>query len=86
MVINRYVRSGSTTIGSAAADGIRPGTKYSVVIVQSGQVTTLYSGAAGDSTDFDPEGFYSDAHGLWFAATGLPPATSPTPSPPPPTI
>lgn len=117
-----------------------PGTKYSVVIVQAGQVTTLYAGAAGDSTDFDPEGIYWDAHGLWFgnfdgalvwlwsrssghlqsfkvsglppapsgyayanvtfspagecvpgtfsgvAASGLPPATTPTPSPPPPTV
>jgi hypothetical protein len=117
-----------------------PGTKYSVVIVQSGQLTTLYTGAAGDSTDFDPDTIYSDAHGLWLgnadgalawlwsqsaghlqsfkvsglppapsgyaysnvsfgpagecvpgtftgvAASGLPPATTPTPSPPPPTI
>ena len=117
-----------------------PGTKYSVVMVQSGQLTTLYTGAAGDSTDFDPQGIYSDAHGLWLgnfdgalvwlwsqsaghlqsfkvsglppepkgyaysnvsfgpagkcvpgtftgvAATGLPPATSPTPSPSPPTV
>jgi hypothetical protein len=117
-----------------------PGMKYSVVIVQSGQLTTLYTGAAGDSTDFDPDGIYSDAHGLWLenadgalvwlwsqsaghlqsfkvsglppapkgyaysnvsfgpagecvpgtftgvAATGLPPATSPTPSPSPPQV
>ena len=117
-----------------------PGTKYSVVLVQSGQVTTLYSGAAGDSNDFDPGGIYSDAHGLWLgnndgalvwlwsqsaghlqsfkvsglpaapsgyaytnvsfgpagecvpgtftgaAATGLPPATSPAPSPSPPHV
>jgi len=117
-----------------------PGVKYSVVIVQSGQVTTMYTGVVGDSTDFDPQAIYADAHGLWLgnadgalvwlwspssaslrsfkvsglppapsgyaytnvsfgpagecvpgvftgaAATGLPPATSPTPSPPPPTI
>src|SRR5260370_31891033 len=109
-------------------------------MVQSGQLTTLYTGAAGDSTDFAPDTIYSDAHGLWLgnfdgalvwlwsqsaghlqsfkvsglppepkgyaysnvsfgpagkcvpgtftgvAATGLPPATSPTPSPSPPTV
>jgi hypothetical protein len=43
-----------------------PGTKYSVVVIQSGQSTTLYTGAAGDPTDFDPEGIYSDQHGLWL--------------------
>lgn len=117
-----------------------PGTKYSVVFVQSGQITTLYAGAAGDSTDFDPDTIYSDAHGLWLgnadgalvwlwsqsaghlqsfkvsglppapkgyaytnvsfgpagecvpgtftgvAATGLPPAGPPTPSPSPPQV
>jgi hypothetical protein len=43
-----------------------PGTKYSVIVVASGQFTTLYAGTAGDSTDFDPTGVYSDAHGLWL--------------------
>src|ERR1700686_843209 len=42
------------------------GTKYSVVVVESGRATTIYSGVAGDATDFDPGGGYSDAHGLWL--------------------
>jgi hypothetical protein len=115
------------------------GTKYSIVVVTSGRVTTLYSGIVGDSMDFDPFGVYSDAHGLWLgnlggsrvwlwsqssglrsfpvtglppppsgyafarldfhpagvcvpgtfagvAAPGLPPATTPTPSPSPPQV
>lgn len=113
-----------------------PGTKYSIIVVASGKVTTLYSGTVGDSMHFDPAGVYSDGHGLWLgnvggsplwlwsqssglrsfpvtglppspsgyaftsfaflpagpcvpgtfagvAATGLPPATTPTPSPSP---
>jgi len=49
-----------------------PGTKYSVVVIESGQATTLYTGSAGDSKDFDPTGVYSDAHGLWLGnADGL---------------
>ncbi|TMF43306.1 MAG: hypothetical protein E6I23_11000 [Chloroflexi bacterium] len=116
-----------------------PGTKYSIVAIQAGQVTTLYAGAARDPTDFDPEGFDSDQHGMWLgnfdgsrvwlwspssglqsfkvsglppapsgyaytnvsfnpagdcvpgtftgvAATGLPPAAPPTPSPSPPQV
>ena len=43
-----------------------PGAKYSVVVVESGRATTIYSGVAGDATDFDPGGVYSDAHGLWL--------------------
>jgi hypothetical protein len=43
-----------------------PGVKYSVVVVESGRATTIYSGVAGDATDFDPGGVYSDAHGLWL--------------------
>jgi hypothetical protein len=43
-----------------------PGTKYSVVVVESGRATTIYSGVAGDATDFDPGGVYSDGHGLWL--------------------
>jgi hypothetical protein len=43
-----------------------PGTKYSVVVVESGRATTIYSGVAGDETDFDPGGVYSDAYGLWL--------------------
>jgi len=115
------------------------GTKYSIVVVTSGRVTTLYAGTVGDSMDFDPAGVYFDAHGLWLgnlggsrvwlwsqssglrsfpvtglppspagyaftsvdlhpagacvpgtfagvAAPGLPPATTPTPSPSPPQI
>jgi hypothetical protein len=115
------------------------GTKYSIVVVASGKVTTLYSGTVGDSTNFDPAGVYSDGHGMWLgnvggsplwlwsqssglrsfpvtglppmpsgyaftsfaiipagacvpgtfagvAATGLPPATTPTPSPSPPQV
>jgi hypothetical protein len=115
------------------------GTKYSIVVVASGKVTTLYSGTVGDSMNFDPAGVYSDGHGMWLgnvggspvwlwsrssglrsfpvtglppmpsgyaftsfaiipagacvpgtfagvAATGLPPATTPTPSPSPPHI
>jgi hypothetical protein len=42
------------------------GTKYSVVVVESGRATTIYSGVAGDATDFDPGGVYSDGHGLWL--------------------
>src|SRR6202140_5239514 len=42
------------------------GTKYSVVVVESGRATTIYSGVAGDAIDFDPGGVYSDAHGLWL--------------------
>jgi hypothetical protein len=72
------------------------GTKYSIVVVASGRVTTLYTGTVGDSTDFDPVGMYSDEHGMWvgnsggsliwlwsqssglrsFAVTGLPPTPS----------
>jgi hypothetical protein len=43
-----------------------PGTKYSVVVVESGHATTLYSGTMGDSAHFDPQGLSGDAHGLWL--------------------
>lgn len=43
-----------------------PGVKYSIVVVESGRATTIYSGVDGDATDFDPGGVYSDAHGLWL--------------------
>jgi hypothetical protein len=43
-----------------------PGVKYSVVVVESGRATTIYSGVDGDATDFDPGGAYSDVHGLWL--------------------
>jgi hypothetical protein len=46
------------------------GTKYSIVVVASGRVTTLYAGTVGDSMDFDPVGAYSDAHGLWLGNLG----------------
>jgi hypothetical protein len=72
------------------------GTKYRIVVVASGKVTTLYSGTVGDSMNFDPAGVYSDGHGMWlgnvggspvwlwsrssglrsFAVTGLPPLPS----------
>src|SRR5207245_10410441 len=39
-----------------------PGTKYSIVAIPAGQVTTLYAGAARDPTDFDPEGFDAAQH------------------------
>ncbi|HZQ49214.1 MAG TPA: hypothetical protein VFB69_02795 [Candidatus Dormibacteraeota bacterium] len=43
------------------------GTKYYVVLVDaSGKATTVYSGTAGDSTNFYPDGFFADAHGIWF--------------------
>jgi hypothetical protein len=55
-----------------------PGTKYSIVVVESGRATTIYSGVAGDATDFDPGGVYSDAHGLWLgSSTSLNPVASP---------
>ena len=116
-----------------------PGANYSIVVVASGRVTTLYTGTVGDSMHFDPPGVYSDADGLWLgnvggspvwlwsqssglrgfpvtglppspsgyaftsfaiipagaclpgtfagvAAPGLPPATTPTPSPSPPQV
>jgi hypothetical protein len=47
-----------------------PGTKYSVVVVASGKVTTIYSGTVGDSMNFDPAGVYSDGHGLWLGNVG----------------
>jgi hypothetical protein len=46
------------------------GTKYSVVVVASGTVTTLYTGTVGDSMDFAPVGVYSDGHGLWLGTSG----------------
>ncbi len=42
------------------------GTKYYVVLVDGGSATTIYSGTVGDSTHFDPSGFFDDAHGIWF--------------------
>jgi hypothetical protein len=47
-----------------------PGTNYSVVVVASGQSTTLYSGKNGDPFGFDPGGVYSDAHGVWLSNIG----------------
>jgi hypothetical protein len=43
-----------------------PGTHYSVSVVDSGKRTEIYSGTAGDATDFDPGGVSFDAHGIWF--------------------
>jgi hypothetical protein len=45
------------------------GTKYSVVVVESGKISTLYEGVMGDKKDFDPGDFRSDAHGLWIGNT-----------------
>jgi hypothetical protein len=66
-------RSGS--FGKLGSDGTRAvyrigsrdkGAKYSIVVVASGKVTTLYEGTAGDATDFDPQVMRWDAHGLWL--------------------
>jgi len=46
------------------------GTKYSIVVVASGRVTTLYTGTVGDSMNFDPPGVYSDGNGLWLGNVG----------------
>jgi hypothetical protein len=46
------------------------GTKYSIVVVASGRVTTAYAGTVGDSMDFEPFGVYSDAHGVWLGNLG----------------
>jgi hypothetical protein len=46
------------------------GTKYSIVVVAGGIVTTLYAGTVGDSMGFDPVGAYSDGHGLWLGNAG----------------
>jgi hypothetical protein len=46
------------------------GTEYSIVVVASGRVTTLYAGTVGDSMAFDPAGVYFDAHGLWLGNLG----------------
>ena len=44
-----------------------PGAKYSVVMVESGEVVaTIYAGSQGDGKDFDPAGADFDAHGLWM--------------------
>jgi hypothetical protein len=63
-----YMTLGQDKLGRAVFRlGSRdPGTKYSVVVVESGRATTIYSGVDGDATDFDPGGVYSDAHGLWL--------------------
>jgi len=42
------------------------GTRYSVVVVSSGKISTLYEGVMGDKKDFDPGDYRSDAHGLWM--------------------
>lgn len=44
-----------------------PGTRYSVMVGSaSGKFTTLYEGAQGDGTNFDPQGMTSDDHGIWM--------------------
>jgi hypothetical protein len=42
------------------------GTHYSVFVVESGKRTVIYSGIAGDVTDFDPGGVSFDARGIWL--------------------
>jgi hypothetical protein len=37
-----------------------------VYVIEAGQATLIYSGTAGDGNDFDPEGVFTDAHGLWL--------------------
>jgi hypothetical protein len=51
------------------------GTKYSVVVVESGKISTLYDGTVGDQKDFDPSSFHSDAHGLWIGNGAPTPGT-----------
>jgi hypothetical protein len=48
------------------------GTKFSVVLVNvpAHTETTIYSGVAGDATDFDPETALFDAHGIWLSDFG----------------
>jgi len=68
--------SGSGSYGYLGADGSGgsvyrigsrdPGVKYSVVLLKTGTVTTIYAGIQGDATDFDPDGLSIDAHGIWF--------------------
>jgi hypothetical protein len=43
-----------------------PGTAYSVAVLEDGALTTIYTGTAGDSKDFDPSGASFDAHGVWL--------------------
>ncbi|HKC18413.1 MAG TPA: hypothetical protein VKE27_02165 [Candidatus Dormibacteraeota bacterium] len=42
------------------------GTAYIVGVLQNGVLSTIYTGVAGDSKDFDPEGSSFDAHGVWM--------------------
>ena len=46
-------------------------TKYYVVLVEAGNATTIFSGTVGDTTHFDPSGFFVDAHGIWFGNIDL---------------
>src|SRR5438874_487287 len=67
--IHNYSYLGPVSEGNGVyrLGGRDAGTAYYVVTVDpGGRVTTIYGGKAGDATDFDPEGTYSDAHGLWF--------------------
>jgi len=59
---------GSDAVGDSVfrAGSRDPGTKYSVFVLQSGKVTTIYSGTQGDAKDFDPDGISFDVHGIWF--------------------
>ena len=64
--ISNYSYLGPVAEGSRVyrLGGRDAGTTYYVVTVNpAGHVTTIYMGKAGDATDFDPEGAYSDAHG-----------------------
>jgi hypothetical protein len=55
--------SGRAVFRSGSRD---PGMRYSVFVVESGKRTVIYSGTAGDATDFDPGGVSFDAYGIWF--------------------
>src|SRR4029077_3134588 len=55
--------SGTTLYRSGSRGG---NDQEKVFIVQSGKATLIYSGTAGDATDFDPEAFFTDAHGVWI--------------------
>ena len=55
--------AGNTVLRYGARGGSDPEKVY---VVQSGQPTLIFSGHAGDASDFDPAGFFVDAHGVWI--------------------
>lgn len=66
--VHNFSYLGSDPVGDSVfrAGSRDPGTKYSVFVLQSGKVTTIYSGTQGDAKDFDPDGISFDVHGIWF--------------------